>query len=45
VLEVETEQMFAELSIMEMIAPVSKVLHEYEHVDGFAPAVAAEAMD
>jgi hypothetical protein len=37
VLEVVTEQMFAEPSIMETIASVSKALHEYERAGGFAP--------
>jgi hypothetical protein len=43
VLEVATERMFAEPMIMEMIALVSKVLHEYERVGGFAPAAVADA--
>jgi hypothetical protein len=30
--------MFAEPSIMDTIASVSKALHEYERADGFAPA-------
>jgi hypothetical protein len=45
VLEVATERMFAEPSIMEMIASVSRALHEYECAGGFAPAVVAEATD
>jgi hypothetical protein len=32
--------MFAEPSIMETIATVSKALQEYERTGGFAPAVA-----
>jgi hypothetical protein len=39
VLEVATEQIFAELTIMEMIASVSKALHVYERAGGFAPHV------
>jgi hypothetical protein len=42
VLEVATERVFAEPSIMEKIASVSKTLQEYEHAGGFASAVAAE---
>jgi hypothetical protein len=43
VLEVVTEWMFTEPSIMEMIVSVSKALQEYECVGGFAPTIAAEA--
>jgi hypothetical protein len=32
-----TERMFVEPSIMELIASVSKTLHDYEHAGGFAP--------
>jgi hypothetical protein len=42
VLEMATERMFVEPSIMEMIASVSEVLHDYERAGGFAPATAAE---
>jgi hypothetical protein len=45
VLEVATERMFIEPSIMDTIASVSKALREYERVGGFAPVVAAEATD
>jgi hypothetical protein len=38
VLEVATEWMFAEPSILEMIASVSKALHKYERTGSFAPA-------
>jgi hypothetical protein len=37
VLDVTTERMFAEPSILEMIVSVSQVLHQYEHAGGFAP--------
>jgi hypothetical protein len=37
VLEVVTERMFAEPSIMETITSVSKALHECERAGGFAP--------
>jgi hypothetical protein len=36
-LDVATERMFAEPSIMETIASISKALHEYERTGGFAP--------
>jgi hypothetical protein len=42
VLEVATERMFSELSIMETIASVMKVVHEYERAGSFVPAVALE---
>jgi hypothetical protein len=45
VLEVATEWMFAEPSIMETIALVSKALHEYERAGGFAPAATTEVAD
>jgi hypothetical protein len=45
VYEVASEWMFNEPMIMETIASVSKALQEYEHADGFAPAVAAETAD
>jgi hypothetical protein len=45
VLEVATERMFAEPSIMEMNASVSKALHEYECAGGFAPVAAAEVAE
>jgi hypothetical protein len=37
--------MFAEPSIMETIASVSKELHEYERAGGFAPTTVAEVAD
>jgi hypothetical protein len=37
VLEVAMEWMFAEPTIMEAIASVLRVLHEYERAGGFAP--------
>jgi hypothetical protein len=37
--------MFNELTIMEMIASVSKELQEYERAGGFTPAVAADATE
>jgi hypothetical protein len=43
VLEVVTERMFAEPSIMETIMSVSMVLHEYERAGGFAPPTVSEA--
>jgi hypothetical protein len=43
--EVATEQMFAEPTIMETIAPVSRVLQEYKRAGGFAPTAAADTMD
>jgi hypothetical protein len=43
VLEVVMERMFAEPSIMDTIASVSKALQEYESAGSFAPVVAAEA--
>jgi hypothetical protein len=45
VLELAIERMFAEPSIMEMIASVSKAQHEYERASDFAPAAAAEVTD
>jgi hypothetical protein len=45
VLEVATERMFTEPSIMETITSVLKAPHEYERAGGFAPAVAAKATD
>jgi hypothetical protein len=45
VLEVATERMFVEPSIMETIALVSKALHEYERVGDFALVVSTEATD
>jgi hypothetical protein len=45
VLEVATERMFAESSIMETTASDSKVLHEYERTGGFAPPAASEAAE
>jgi hypothetical protein len=43
-LEVAMEWMLAEPTIMEMIASVSKALHEYERAGGFAPHAASEAV-
>jgi hypothetical protein len=45
VLEVAMEWMFAEPTIMETIASVLRVLHEYEHAGGFAPPAASEAAE
>jgi hypothetical protein len=45
VLDVATERMFTEPSIMETIALVSKVLHEYERAGGFAPSAASKAAE
>jgi hypothetical protein len=45
VLEVATERMFSEPSIMDTITSVLKALQEYERVGGFAPAVAVGATD
>jgi hypothetical protein len=42
-LDVATERMFAEPSIMETIASISKALHEYERAGGFAPPATSEA--
>jgi hypothetical protein len=44
VLKVATEQMFAETTILETIASVSRALHQYEHAGGFAPSVASEVV-
>jgi hypothetical protein len=45
VLDVATKRMFAEPTIMEMIALVSRALHEYERADGFAAPAASEAAE
>jgi hypothetical protein len=45
VLDVATEWMFAELTIMETIASVSRALHEYERSGGFAPPTTSEAAE
>jgi hypothetical protein len=45
VLEVATERLFAEPSIMETITSMSKAQHEYERAGGFAPSAAAEAAE
>jgi hypothetical protein len=45
VLEVATERMFAEPSIMDTIASVSKAMQEYERAGGFAFTIVAEVMD
>jgi hypothetical protein len=45
VLEVATEWILAELTIMEPIMSVSKVLQEYEHAGGFTPTATADAAD
>jgi hypothetical protein len=37
-LEVATERMFAESSILETIVSVSRALHQYERARGFAPS-------
>jgi hypothetical protein len=45
VLDVATERMFTELTIMETIASVSRALHEYERSSGFAPPAMSEAVE
>jgi hypothetical protein len=45
VLEVVTERMFVEPTILEMIASVSRTLHQYERAGGFAPSAAPEAAE
>jgi hypothetical protein len=45
VFEVASLRMFNEPMIMETIASASNALQEYERAGGFAPAVAAEAVD
>jgi hypothetical protein len=45
VLEVATERMFAELTIMEAIVSISKVSHEYERAGGFTPSAEADDAD
>jgi hypothetical protein len=45
VLEVATERMFAEPTIMETITSVSQALHRYERAGGFAPSAALEAAE
>jgi hypothetical protein len=45
VLDVATERMFNEPTIMDTITSVSKALQEYERAGGFAPTVAAEEAD
>jgi hypothetical protein len=45
VLDVATERMFAEPTIMETIASVSKALHEYESVGSFTPPAASEVVE
>jgi hypothetical protein len=42
-LEVATEWMFTEPSILETTASVSRALHQYERAGGFAPPAASEA--
>jgi hypothetical protein len=44
-LEVATERMFTEPSILETIASVSRVLHQYEHAGGFDPPTVSEAAE
>jgi hypothetical protein len=44
-LEVVTERIFAELTIMETIASVSKALQKYERAGGFASATMADTAD
>jgi hypothetical protein len=39
------ERMFAEPSILESIASVSQVLHQYERAGGFAPSAVSEAAE
>jgi hypothetical protein len=45
VLDVATERMFAEPSILEMIASVSQALQQYERAGGFARSAAPEAAE
>jgi hypothetical protein len=45
VLEVATERMFVELTILETIVLVSQALHQYEHAGGFAPSATPEAAE
>jgi hypothetical protein len=45
VLDVATERMFAESSIMETTASVSKALHEYERAGDFAPHDASKVSE
>jgi hypothetical protein len=45
VLDLATELMFAEPSIMEMIASVSQALQQYEHAGGFTRSAAPEATE
>jgi hypothetical protein len=42
VLEVATERMFAEPTILETITSVSRALYQYERAGGFAPSTAPE---
>jgi hypothetical protein len=44
-LEVATERMFIDPSILEMIASVSRALHQYKHASGFAPSATSEAAE
>jgi hypothetical protein len=44
-LKVATERMFVEPSILEKIALVPRVLHQYEHAGGFAPSAVPEAVE
>jgi hypothetical protein len=44
-LEVATEQMFTEPSILETIVSVSLALHQYECAGSFAPPAASEAAE
>jgi hypothetical protein len=44
-LDVATERMFAEPSIMEMIVSVSQVLQQYERAGGFAHSAEPEAVE
>jgi hypothetical protein len=45
VLEVATEWIFTEPTILEMIVSVSQALHQYERAGDFAPSAAPEAAD
>jgi hypothetical protein len=44
-LEVATERMFSEPSILEMIASVLRALHQYKRASSFAPPAASEAAE
>jgi hypothetical protein len=45
VLEVATERMFAETTILETIASISRALHQYECAGGFTPSATPEVAE